>query len=184
MGETLVAYSHSLMGILEETAKADPGEVPDQSALLLKKFCAGVADQNLRWELKQQLRSVPGSTFLDLRATALRWAEECTPCEGVGAKSAVAEATGATLLQQMQDGFARLSEQLKKQQVTIDQHTAAIRELGEAGKAQRGNGQNVTPPVCFYCKKPGHYQRVCQQRIRDTATSGPSTQPFHQHPQQ
>ena len=60
VGETLVAYSHSLMGILEEIAKADPGEVPDQSALLLKKFCAGVADQNLRWELKQQLRSVPG----------------------------------------------------------------------------------------------------------------------------
>ena len=72
VGKTLVAYSHSLMGILEEIAKADPGEVPDQSALLLKKFCAGVADQNLRRELKQELRSVPGSTFLDLRATALR----------------------------------------------------------------------------------------------------------------
>ena len=108
--------------------------MPDQSALLLKKFCAGVADQNLRWELKQQLRSVPGSTFLDIRATALRWAEECTPCEGVGTRSAVAEAAGSTLLQQMQDGFARLSEQLTKQQVTIDQHTVAIRELGEAGK--------------------------------------------------
>ena len=172
------------MGILEEIAKADPGEVPDQSALLLKKFCGGFVDQNLRWELKQQLRSVPGSTFLDLRATTLRWAEECTPCEGVGAKSAVAEAIGATLLQQMQYGFDRMSEQLTKQQVIIDQHTAAIRELGEAGKTQRGNGQNATPPVCFYCKKPGHYQRVCQQRIRDTATSGPSTQPFHQQQQQ
>ena len=182
VGETLVAYSHSLMGILEEIAKADPGEVPDQSVLLLKKFCAGVADQNLRWELKQQLRSVPGSTFLDLRATALRWAEECTPCEAVAAKSAVVDATGAALLQQMQDGFARLSEQLTKQQDTIDQYTAAIKELGEAGKGKRSDSQNATPN-CYYCKKPGHFQRVCQQRLRDTATMGPST-PFHEHPQQ
>ena len=45
------------MGILEEIAKADPGEVPDNSVLLLKKFCAVVADQNLRWELKQQFRA-------------------------------------------------------------------------------------------------------------------------------
>ena len=182
VGETLVAYSHSLMGILEEIANADPGEVPDQSVLLLKKFCAGVADQNLRWELKQQLRSVPGSTFLDLRATALRWAEECTPCEAVAAKSVVVDATGAALLQQMQDGFARLSEQLTKQQDTIDQHTAAIKELGEAGKGKRSDSQNATP-TCHYCKKPGHFQRLCQQRLRDTATMGPST-PFHEHPQQ
>ena len=62
------------------------------------------------------------------------------------------------------------------------QHTAAIRELGEAGKTQRGNGQNATPPVCFYCKKPGHYQRVCQQRIRDIATSGPSNTTFSPAP--
>ena len=36
MGESLAAYSHTLMELLERIAKADPAEVPDQGALLLK----------------------------------------------------------------------------------------------------------------------------------------------------
>ena len=55
-GEWMAAYSHALMDLLERIAKADPSEVPDQGELLLKKFCAGVTDSNLRWELKQQLK--------------------------------------------------------------------------------------------------------------------------------
>ena len=56
-GESLAAYSHALMELLEMIAKADPSEVPDQGELPLKTFCAGVTDSNLRWELKQQRHS-------------------------------------------------------------------------------------------------------------------------------
>ena len=56
----------------------------------------------------------PGSTFLDLRATALRWAEECTPCERVAAKSAVVNTTGATLLQQMQEAYMLANKRMQQ----------------------------------------------------------------------
>ena len=68
-----------MMELLERITKADPAEVTDQGALLLKKFYVGVADPNLRWELKQQLKAQPQATFIELRETALQWAEECAP---------------------------------------------------------------------------------------------------------
>ena len=59
------------MELLERIAKADPTEVPEDGELLLKTFCAGVTDPNLRWELKQQLKAQPQSSFIELRDTAL-----------------------------------------------------------------------------------------------------------------
>ena len=58
MGESLAAYSHTLMELLERITKADPAEVPDQGALLPKKFCAGVATSYCRhqWYKRQVQR--------------------------------------------------------------------------------------------------------------------------------
>ena len=165
-GESLASYSHTLMAILEDIFHADPREVPDQSALLLKKFCAGVADSNLRWELKQQLRSDPTSTFLELRATALRWAEECAPQEA-SAKSAVASASNPT-----GDALIQLRQQLVEMQSAIEAQGAAIQALQKKGVGQ-GAARAAQPSLCFYCKQPGHFSRECQQRMKDTAKNGP-----------
>ena len=195
-GESLAAYSHALMELLERIAKADPSEVPEDGELLLKKFCAGVTDPNLRWELKQQLKAQPQSTFVELRETALRWAEECAPREEPRqVKSAAAVATDQTLnvMLAMKDDIARVSEKLTKQQDTLDLQAAAIdslqKMLPSGNNEMYGNGQSRVPlmthggsnVVCYYCQKRGHIQRDCQKRRRDDAARlGPPQQPGFQ----
>ena len=195
-GESLAAYSHALMELLERIAKADPSEVPEDGELLLKKFCAGVTDPNLRWELKQQLKAQPQSTFIELRETALRWAEECAPREEPRqVKSAAAVATDQTLnvMLAMKDDIARVSEKLTKQQDTLDLQAAAIdslqKMLPSGNNEMYGNGQSRVPlmthggsnVVCYYCQKRGHIQRDCQKRRRDDAARlGPPQQPGFQ----
>ena len=175
-GESLAAYSHILMQLLEEIARADPQEVPDQAPLLLKKFCAGVADPNLRWELKQQQRSDPDVTFIDVRATALRWAEECAPQERAFAKSATAATASAA--DPTSDALKQLFSQLLKLQTMMEKQGAAIQELQE--RAAQPVGQSVArparptrPQLCYYCQQPGHFSQACRQRIRDGARNGP-----------
>ena len=171
-GESLASYSHTLMAILEDIFHADPREVPDQSALLLKKFCAGVADSNLRWELKQQLRSDPTSTFLELRATALRWAEECAPREEAAAKSTTTVAAAANVTSPETSQLHAIQGTLEKLQATLEQQGTAIQALQKEASGQ-ATARAAQPSLCFYCRQPGHFSRECQQRMKDTAKNGP-----------
>ena len=77
-GESLVAYSHSLMELLEHLEHADPSELSDGDVTLRKNFQAGVSDHNLRWQLSRMLKD--GSTkFVDLRKVALQSRDQCHP---------------------------------------------------------------------------------------------------------
>lgn len=194
-GESLAAYSHALMELLERITKADPNEVQDECALLLKKFCAGVADPNLRWELKQQLKAKPRATFIELRETALRWAEECAPRGTTSKQVATTAAVDAEqslaldVLLKMKDDLSKVADQLAKQQGTLEQQAAAISALQKtvpstapAPRCEHGQGRvpqrayGGSGVVCYYCQKPGHMKKDCQKRRRDDAARLPPQQ--------
>ena len=170
------------MKMLQDIYSSNPREVPHQSALLLKKFCAGVADPNLRWELKQQLRLDPTATFVDVRATALRWAEECAPRKEAAAKSTTTVAAAANVTSPETSQLHVIQGTFEKLQATLEQQGAAIQALQKEASGQ-ATARPVPPSRCFYCGKTGHFRRECAQRVRDTAKNGPPA-PFPGRPRQ
>ena len=97
-GESLMAYSHSLMELLEQLEGADPSEVSDGDAMLRKKFQAGVSDANLRWELSRVLKN-DSAKFVDLQKVALQWADQCNPRETEDPRRAETHAVEASVLE-------------------------------------------------------------------------------------
>ena len=176
-GESLAAYSHARMELMDRIAKADPSEVPEDVERLLKKFCAGVTDPNLRWELTQQLKAQPQSSFIELRETAFRWDEEYAPREETRqvVKSAAAVATDQTLnvMLAMKDYIASVSDKLTKQQDTLDLEAAvidALQKMLPSGNEMYENGQSSVHQmthggsnvVCYYCQKVDTYREIAR----------------------
>ena len=120
-----MAYSHSLMELLEQLERADRSEVSDGDAMLRKKFQAGVSDANLRWELSRVLKD-DSTKFVDLRKVALQWADQCHPRETEDPRRAKVHTVEASALEpvmdtmrKMQEAMAQLTTQRAEQQRTI-----------------------------------------------------------------
>lgn len=177
-GESLREFSHSLMALMEVVQRKNSNAIPNSNAVLRDQFVEYVRDKMLRRELKQFVRLNPGSTFLDVRKEAIRWAEEGDGPRPVRARAFSCDlSSGATgdwgattqaVVAKPNDELAEVKDCLRKQQQQLD-HILKHLSSGPGLSAQnRASSQTrryrFTPtgqPICLGCGEAGHMVREC-----------------------
>lgn len=126
---------------------------PNASFTIRDQFIAGLADPTLRAMLREQLHRSPEATFLDIRATAIRWAE--------GDSAAAAPQQHVLAATAPDDKFVtknELREVIESLKTLITQRSSQ--------PATAGQQPPPTPRLCYSCQKPGHFARNCRSNQR------------------
>lgn len=175
-GESLREYSHALMALMEGMKRKNLQGICNPDFTLRDQFIEHMRDSNLRRELKRQVRRNVEMSFLEVRAEAIRWADEgeiphvrpraysCAAdvqlVSAQGSSNPIAEPVAE---------LAELKECFRKQQGQLDvilQHLSlntADNVRAVAGpRARTARFQVDGRPICMRCNKVGHIARFCR----------------------
>ena len=187
--ETLVSYSHELMNILFLLQKQSANIKTDQ--MLKQKFADGVADHELRRELKRLNRENKDIKFYELRDLATDWTKDVKP--DVTKFDSLVEKIN---LQQQQ--IETLTATVTEQSHKMDEDSPASNNQSQwTGNGFRGRGRgngrgwnksrnwkvdhgpkrsddsadrdlkHDDPVICHYCSQPNHIAPNCFKKRRD-----------------
>jgi transposase InsO family protein len=175
--ETLLAFSHALMELLDRAIQADPAIVPDRDIALRDNFAEKVRSRELRKVLRATLRRHPATTFHELREEAYEWMEEEVGLDVTGAthgiEANIEEEDGDKRWREMVDSQKQLISLFERQQIAQEEILRELRETKQEANALKAAGggqrQNVRAPrtggygqiICYFCRKAGHKQNVC-----------------------
>ena len=187
-GESVLAYSHALVNLMECIEEVEPKVTTQRDDLLRGQFMENVLDPNLRWELKKAATVDQKTTFIQLRQIAMQWEVDRADEESLPRRrrvqvdeASVPEATG--LLNRVQllekrvaeqtDAFADLMNQQRQWMASI------LQPLTGQAAANSFPGQRPQPPVqttdgapsmtrtgrrtlrCHWCRETGHFKSDC-----------------------
>lgn len=178
-GESLREYSHALMALMEAMKRKNSTGICNSDYTLRDQFIEHMRDNTLRRELKRQVRLNPEMPFLEVRAEAIRWADEGdTPSIRPRAHSCAADVQvvgtyGANRFpSESTNELGELKDVLRKQQAQLD---AILKHLsinpsnpvvGAVGsRPSSARFQADGRPICMRCNKAGHIARFCRSDL-------------------
>lgn len=183
-GESLRDYSHALKSLMDVVIRKTRGGIPNSDVLLRDQFIEHVLDDMLRRELKQRVAQEPTTTFVDLRATALRWAEASRPgsrvksraysCDTYSQAVDSFEASVNVVTARPSDEITEIKECLRKQQAQLDtimKHVTAQfsppiqSEAPSLNSTKHFRFQADGKPICHRCNRAGHIARFCRVNL-------------------
>lgn len=174
-GESLLEYSHALLGIMERIEKSKGGVSGISKMTLRDQFCDGVRDPALSRALKVMARQHPDWSWLELRREAVRWVTEGenqavqlrskykTPVSNEMQGEVVCGATT------VESDIAELKALLAAQQTQLDLVVKSMQSFRNPGvtplRPSRFKRTLDGKPICFKCDKPGHLARACPDNL-------------------
>lgn len=182
-GESLRDFSHALKSLMDAVIRKTPGGIPNADMLLRDQFIEHVLDDMLRRELKQRVIQESNTTFVDLRGTALRWAEasrqggrvkpRAYSCASYSQAVDSFEVSTNVVTARPSDEIAEIKECLRKQQTQLDtimkyvtgQPSHPTRSDVALNSAKRFRFQADGKPICHRCNRPGHIARFCRVNL-------------------
>ncbi|XP_026119499.1 uncharacterized protein LOC113098681 [Carassius auratus] len=178
-GESLREYSHALMALMEAMKRKNLTGICNPDHTLRDQFIEHMRDNTLRRELKRQVRLNAEMSFLEVRAEAIRWADEGgTPSIRPRAHSCTADVQVVGTYRSTQfssestNELGELKDCLRKQQTQLD---AILKHLSINPSNPVGGAVGSRPvsarfqadgkPICMRCNKAGHIARFCRSDL-------------------
>lgn len=175
--ETLREFSLALTELIDRLIVRDVKVKREREDLLIEVFSENVKDKHLRRELKKTVRDRPDIRFIDLRTTAMQWAEEDENIPRAKADKREVEAqvypsTDAYRLEALEANVAALvqcqQDFLYKMSASGEPPRRATEDNRRStGPADRNGPKPLKPEdvLCYFCKKQGHYQSGCPAKV-------------------
>lgn len=171
-GETIRAYSHRLRSLYDKLTKRQIvlGETKSEEKVLRDHFINSLSDLTLIRYLREQVYQ-RDPCFKELRATAIRWADD----EGATAASAAAvvaaRPTPAAQPTSSDTRLDRLEEMMEKVLKCLEHQPAMPRY--QKGPPRKGRGFNEKGQIiCYECNQPNHLARDCPVRLNRLSGNG------------
>ena len=172
-GESVKTYSHRLKGAWDTLVnrQLQLAEVPYAESTLRDHFINTLPDPRHRRDLRDIIVADPAKTFLDVRSQAIRWDDSADPfldaaTAAVQIRSEKLPNYGESSRHPSQYGessrhpapntdpmITLMTQLIGKMDQLLDQK--------ETHRPSSGNRDARGRPVCFKCRKPGHFKRDC-----------------------
>lgn len=178
-------YSHHLLKLLQSVFRADKDAFPNDQETMKAHFVENLQDQQLRRELRREMRDKPTISFMDLREEAVLWAEEErvdhlaeTP-DKPSKKTVSAKATDVSKDTQKtskpQPNTTGTSEatlnDITKMMETFQKTTDALQKQLTDLKQEKRKPKDYSNYTCNYCHQKGHIIWKCDKKRADEAAA-------------
>ena len=166
--ESLLDFAHALTALVDCLSRKGGCEPSEKSVILRDQFIEGVLDTQLCWELTKKVEANSDLTFIKARELTPQWVSLTGKPEIRRKKEASAHVSSI----KVNSEAASQPDMLQQLVKLTEQNQQLLSSLAKRQDDLESSVRKSRGPVCFYCDKPGHVQRICTKKAQDSSKTG------------